>query len=117
MTLVESNLALDLKNERNQAKEGERKILAKVEEKIGAVHDNFIHEQRRMNEIREQQTNTIGDQINQLQEKVQKEQALREQIQNTIVNSISNKINEINENIKTERKVPERYLKIQSLFQ
>jgi len=105
MTLVESNLALDLKDERNQAKEAERKILAKVEEKIVAVHDNFIHEQRRMNEIREQQTQTIGEQIGQLQDKVQKEQALREQIQNTIVNSISNKISEINETINTERKV------------
>jgi len=105
MTLVESNLALDLKDERKQAVEGERKILTKVEEKIHAVRENFIHEQRRLNELRDHQTHTIGEQIVKLQEKVQQEQNLREQIQNTIVNSIGSKISEINETITTERKV------------
>jgi len=112
MSLVESNLALDLKNEKQQAKEVERKTLAKVEQSIQSVRVTFNEEQRKMNDLREEQTQLITEQINGLQGAVKDEQNQREQAQNNIIRNISARIDKFSETFATEKKVNFPLLKL-----
>jgi len=105
MSLVESNLALELKNEKQLAKEIERKTLAQVEGKIQNVRVTFAEEQRKMSELREEQTNIINDQLNNLQQGIKEEQVQREENQNNIIRNISSRINKFSETLVTEKKV------------
>ena len=112
MSLVESNLALDLKNEKQQAKEVERKTLAKVEQSVQSVRVTFNEEQRKMNDLREEQTQLITEQINGLQGAVKDEQNQREQAQNNIIRNISARIDKFSETFATEKKVNFPLLKL-----
>lgn len=105
MSLVESNLALELKNEKQQAKEIERRTLATVEGKIHTVRVNFSEEQRKMSDLREEQTQIISDQVNNLQQGIREEQIQREENQNNIIRNISSRIDKFSETLATEKKV------------
>jgi len=105
MTLVESNLALELKNEKEQNKESERKVLSKIEGMIYSVKANFAQEHDRLAQFREEQTQIISDQVNELQQGLKEAQMVREQVHNTIIKTMTNKINKLQESLEVERKI------------
>jgi len=105
MTLVESNVALELKKEKEQNKESERKVLSKVEGKIFAVKADFAQEQHRIDEFKEEQNQILSEQVAQLQNELKEEQSAREQVHNTIIKSISSRINKVQETLDVERKM------------
>jgi len=105
MTLVESNLALELKNEKEQNKESERKVLSKVEGMILSVKANFAQEHDRLTQFKEEQTHLISDQVSELQQGLKEAQMIREQVHNTIIKTMTNKINRLQETLEVERKI------------
>jgi len=105
MTLVESNLALELRNEKEQNKESERKVLSKIEGMIHSVKVNFAQEHDRLTQFREEQTQLVSDQVNDLQQGLKEAQIVREQVHNTIIKTMTNKINKLQETLEVERKI------------
>ena len=77
LNLVEARTALELQNEKKQNKESEKRILARVEERINIVRDDFVHEYRRVEETKQNQADEIANQISNLQNDIKEEKALR----------------------------------------
>jgi len=105
LNLVESSVALQIKNEKHHNKESEQRVLHKTEQKILSVRNNFSEERHKFEQIKEEQAQIISDQIADLQNSIKEEQAIREKTQETIITTFSNKLSDIKENLRRERKI------------
>jgi len=105
LCLVEHNLALELKNNKQEEKETERRILTRVEEKIQTVRIGFCEEQQKLEELRTEQTEIIAEQINGLHENVKAAKTVREQAQSSIIKAVTEKLDDIRQSVEAERKV------------
>jgi len=105
MALIESNLALELKNEKEQAREVERKLLSQVEVKILSVKGAFNEEQWRMSDFKQEQNQLISEQFQELQHDLKEATLIREQTHNNIIKNMTNKVRSIQESLDLERKV------------
>ena len=103
--LVESNVTLNLKNEKQNNKESERKVLSMIEGKIDNLRNEFTNERRQIEDIKEEQSQKITEQIANLQHGIKQERAIREETQETIIKKFTGKLTEIKETIRRERKV------------
>jgi len=104
MKIVESNLALELQEEKQQNKESERKVLSHVEHQIQVVKVNFIDEQRRMDDLMNEQSQAISEKVSNLHQSIRQEQAAREQTHNTIIKNIGGKLTQFKETLDAQRK-------------
>jgi len=104
MDLVENNLALELKNAKQESKEAERRMLQTVEQKVRSVRTNYAEEQGRLEDLKNEQTETISGRVNAFQQSLKEEQATREQGHNNIIKTVGGKLTQFKDTLNAERK-------------
>jgi len=104
MSLIEGNLAVELQNEKQNNRDSERRVLAKIESHIQSVSNSFFEEQQKTDELKEQQTFAITERIHQLSQGIKEERLNRENAYNTIGNNVSAKLAQMQETMNFNRK-------------
>jgi len=102
--LVETNIALELNEEKQIRKEMEQRILKKGDEKVYSLRVDVSKDQKSREDSIQRQMKEISDQTGHLQREIEEEKKTREEINEKLVKTIGDEILKLQEMLNVEKK-------------